>query len=312
MTIRLAFRSTLLLLAAGSLATPAGAQYYYGPDYGYGPPEYGRPAGPYSYNAPPPREYGREYDDDYPAPRMPRPLSARMVADRLEQMGYERVGTPRFTGTLYKVHASAGGVRQEITVDAIRGIVLNRIVIGPDHPGEPAGSRRYGGRALDTDGLGREPEVAAPRRAPPRRQAARPAPVDSGPPDAPGRPAQGGDLPSPADPRLDPSAPRASRPIEGQLGKRQARNGPAREPKETGARPFGLNPVPAPAGKPAETDRKAAQPPAPKAKPVAEARPKPDKPVRVIQGVTPLNTGESRSQLDDLPKPPQPSAPTME
>ena len=92
--------STLLLLAAGGLATPVAAQYD-GPAYGYGPPEYGRPYGPYSYNAPPPpREYGRDYDEDGPPARAPRPLSARAVVDSLERMGYENVGAPRFTGTL--------------------------------------------------------------------------------------------------------------------------------------------------------------------------------------------------------------------
>lgn len=310
--------SSVLLLLGSSL--PGSAQYYYGPAYGppaYGPPPAYAPPPAYGpYNAPPPpgREYGRGYQgDEFAPPRAPRPLSARAVIDRLEDMGYEDVGRPRFTGTLYVVQATGpGGVRQQIVVDAIRGVILNRTVApAPDYPAGGPQGRRYGGHPLDTDGLSREPTEVTPRRAPPRREAARPARVESEPrPSA--QPAPEGDaLPAPADPRLAPSAepsPRTSapRPFEGRSAPKQANRGESRPetpPKESGARPFGLNPV-TPDPKPAAAEpRKAAQPAAPAKKPVAEARPMPDKPVRVIQGVTPLASGESRSQAEGAPAP---------
>lgn len=308
-------RAALLACAAGAVAMPASAQYYYGP--GYGSPGYGPPPGYYSYNAPPPpgREYGRAYDDEeYPPPRAPRPISARTVADRLEDMGYDDVGRPRFTGTLYIVEATGpGGVRQQIVVDAIRGIILNRTAIGGGPPierGEGEPPRRYGGRTIDTDDLHRDPGEGGTRAAPRRRESARSGPIET----TPVPPADPSSLPPPADPRLAPEAPQRSapRPFE---GRREARTEPRRngEPRESGARPFGLNPVPPPgaASKAKEgEERKAGKPAAPAPRPVAEARPKPDKPVRMIQGVTPLNNGESRSQLDNLPSPPEPASPT--
>jgi hypothetical protein len=321
MTARTLLTSTLLL--AGLAAAPASAQYY----YGYGPREDWGPRyapGPYSYNAPPP--VARGYDDDYP-PRAPRPLSARAVIDRLEDMGYDDVGAPRFTGTLYIVVATApGGLRQQVTVDAIRGIILNQVPMA-GRPGQPRDydedtrPRRYGARPLDTDDLYREPETVAPRRAPPRREAARPDPIESSP-----VPPPSAGLPAPADPRLAPSAPQpeppraASRPPEGRKATREASTEPRKTaPTETGARPFGINPTTPPAAKakPAEATKPDGSPvdakkPVDGKKPVAEAQPRPSKSVRVIQGVTPLVNGESRSQLDSLPRPPEPAAPTGE
>lgn len=319
MTARLPLlRTSLVLLAGAAWSQPAGAQYYYNPAYGPPPPAYAPP--PYGgYNAPPPpgREYGRGYDYDYPPPRQPRPLSARTVVDRLEQMGYDDVSQPRFTGTLYIVQATGpGGVRQQVVVDAIRGIVLNRTAVAPGYE-EP---RRYGGRGLDTDDLRERPSVT-PRRAQPRREARRPETIDSGEPPGPDAPPSATETPPPpADPRLAPSAepaPRAApRPLEGRSGGRQAgrsEGGGEAHPKETGSRPFGVNPVPSPP-KPTEGEqRKATQPaPAKKQPPVAAVeRPAPEKPVRVIQGVTPhAPQGESRSQLDNLPPAPEAPAPT--
>lgn len=299
---------------------PASAQYYYGPSYGA--PAYGPPPAPYSYNAPPPvgREYGRSYDDEY-APRGPRPLSARAVVDQLEDAGYEQVGRPRFTGTLYIVQVTGpAGVRQELVVDAIRGVILNRTVVSipalRSREEDSPPPRASGGRQLDTDDLYRERDEPAPRRAQPRREAARPAPapapIEAGPVDPP---AQREALPAPADPRLAPTAEPPARvsprPFEGRSGPREASTDSRRnaEPKETGARPFGVNPPPA--AKPKEAEPKGVQKPV-QPKPVAEIRDKPAKPVRVIQGVTPLNTGESRSQLDNLPKLPDAPAATGE
>ena len=317
MTARLPLlRTSLLLLAGAAWSQPASAQYYYGPAYGYPPPAYAPPPPAYGgYNAPPPpgREYGRGYDDDYPPPRHPRPLSARAVVDRLEQMGYDDVSQPRFTGTLYIVQATGpGGVRQQVVVDAIRGIVLNRTAVAPGYE-EP---RRYGGRGLDTDDA-RERPAAAPRRAQPRREARRPETIDSGAPRSESSPPTE-TPPPPADPRLAPSAepaPRATpRSPEGR-GRQAGRGESGEHPKETGSRPFGLNPVPT-TPKPTEGEqRKATQPaPAKKQPPVAAVeRPAPEKPVRVIQGVTPhASPGESRSQLDSLPTPPEAPAATGE
>jgi hypothetical protein len=327
MTARSTLLRSSLLALAGAAALPASAQYYYGPGYGYAP-GYGPPAGYYSYNAPPPpgREYGRDYDDEYMPARAPRPLPARVVIDRLEDMGYRRIGQPRFTGTLYVVIATEpGGARQQITVDAIRGIVLNSRIVALPGPGledEAAPPRRYGARPLDTDELRGDPDEPTIAPAPrPRREAGRPAPIESQPLPPPNGP-RAGSLPPPADPRLDPSnessAKVAPRPFEGRSGSRQARTEPpaaTKPPTEAGPRPFGINPSQgsrAGASNRGE-ERKSGQPTTPEKKPVAEARPPaPNKPVRVIQGVTPLNTGESRSQLDSLPRPPDPPAPTGE
>ena len=112
MTARFTSHGSFLLLAGlCAAAAPASAQYggYGEAPLGYGPPPVYRP-----YNAPPAvgREYGRSYDDEY-APRGPRPLSARAVVDQLEDAGYEDVGRPRFTGTLYIVQVTGpAGVRR--------------------------------------------------------------------------------------------------------------------------------------------------------------------------------------------------------
>ncbi|HMO30395.1 hypothetical protein [Enterovirga sp.] len=302
MTARSALTSSMFLLLAGAFsASPASAQYYVELGYGFG---YSLPASPYFYNEPPPPGYDRPRGR-HPAARAPRPLPAGAIVDRLEEMGFEDVGRPRFTGTLYIVQATGpGGMRQQIVVDAIRGIILNRTAVaGPPAPygEEPAPRpRRYGGRPLDADELYPEPG-ATPHPAPrPRRGAAA-----SGP-------ARGEALPSPADPRLaDPH------PFEGRAGSRQART-ESRGDLGTGgpgAPPFGIDPGGASRPKRSTKDgdgRKAAQPPPPPKKPVAEARPAEPKTIRVIPGVTPLNAGAGASQLDNLPQPPDPPPPTGE
>ncbi|TDR93868.1 hypothetical protein [Enterovirga rhinocerotis] len=311
-------RMTLLrstLLAASALAAgAASAQYYYGP-----------PPAPYAYNAPPPMVgygppppmYGGYYDE---APRPgPRPISARTVVNHLQAMGYRQVGRPRFTGSLYIVQATApDGMRQEVTVDAIRGMILNRVVIAGPSP----------------DRWGPEPSVERPRRQPPRREAAR-QPAETRDPVEVDRPASSGGpgLPPPADPRLDPSAeprqPRATRPPERRTPDREAKAEPPRSSKPADTpRPYAIDPAPAAPAAPAP--KPAAKPSAPPATTTpatttppastADSQPRSDRPVRVIQGVTPMAGnqingeagGSDLSQLDSLPQPPSPAPPTGE
>lgn len=316
-------RPALVLLAAAAGATAAEAQFYggYPPAYGY-------------YNAPPPPE---PYVDSRPYGQ-PRPLSPRAVVDRLDELGYEDIGRPIFSGTLYTVDAtSPGGRRERVVVDAIRGAILNRTALGaPAFRGRDEDAfdedrpirRRYGGRPLDTETFdddipprGRLAPDQDPRFEAPPRDAARP-------PDE--RVVPGRALPAPADPRLAPGE-RADRPFEGRsTGREAARTEPAP------ARPYGTNPEgekparkkPAeqqarrPQNPAAEESRKppvsptpGAPPPkadAPAGKATADAdKPRPNRPVRVIEGVTPMGTppASGAAQLDRLPEPPAVPAP---
>lgn len=307
--------AALLLAGAALAATPAAAQYVYGPP-GYYP-------GPYTYNAPPPPSgyYGRPYDDD--GMRYgPRPIPPRVVVERLEDQGYDDVGRPRFTGTLYIVEATApGDVRMRVTVDAIRGVILDRTALGgprqfrlreaPDDEDDRP-RRRLGARPLEP---GRPPEEARPAeprpvrpRAEPNREVTR-----RDPPPATA-------LPSLADPRVAPIPGEASSPVEGRSDERTAaRQEPqAKRPVgvEPGGKPYGLNPDAAAPARRKPTDQQARKP-APGTETPASSKTPADvpqatveasrstKPVRVIGGVTPPVAAPSGpAQLDSLPPPP--------
>lgn len=305
------------LLATGALAAlPAAAQFY----GGYPPP--------YVYNAPPPSSaYGdRGYSDA-------RRVSPASIVDRLEDQGYEDVGRPRFTGTLYLVEATApGGMRVRVAIDAVRGMILNRTALGyrgggrneeDDDDRDSFPQRRYGGRPAQPDS---DEMPAAPLRGRldspggeyrERREASRPPPER--------------ELPAPAEPRLAPSPEAVTRDFESRESLRSApRSGAAASP----GRPYGVNPDAIPKRKPNQQARRSTSPnpevetqplpgsgaptipgtsrgtgPAP-AKTTAQAKPGPDRPVRIIEGVTPLNgNGSGRTQLDNLPAPPPAPSP---
>ncbi|MDB5590078.1 MAG: hypothetical protein JWR86_603, partial [Enterovirga sp.] len=186
--------STAVLAGAAAAPGPAEAQYY----GGYGAPGYGY------YNAPPPAApfYG---PSPYGGPRL---MSSRQVVDRLEDMGYDVIGRPHFSGTLYTVDARGpGDVRLRLVVDAVRGAILNRTVLGgpgfrdfEEDDDEDRPTRRYGdlpAEALPYDPRPRRrPEIDVDSR-PRGREAART-------PDEPVRPGRA--LPPPTDPRLAPGA----------------------------------------------------------------------------------------------------------
>jgi hypothetical protein len=281
-------RADVLLLAGlalSGLAGPAAAQWY-GRPYGYG---YGYP--------PPPGYDPREADF----------LSPGEIVDRVEAAGFDVLGRPRYTGRDYVVEATTrSGARVRLVVDAVRGRILTRTALGRD-PTEEADvddlfatrGPRYGavprGSPSPYDEM---PAAAAPERRAPAREASRSEP-------GPARPE--GALPAPSDPRLAPrtgSGPAAA---------------PERRSEEPGQRSAavpvepgqvqGLNPDRAPAkpkAKPATPKSAAAVPnarPAAPEKPAtaaaapAEAAPaEPRKPVRVIEGVTPMTGGGQQSQ----------------
>ncbi len=344
-----------LLAGAVTLAGPASAQFY-----GYG---YGAPA-PYSYNAPPPaygpRPYGGGPYGRGPYGRGPygdesdgqaRTLPARAIVDRLEDMGYEDIGRPRFTGTIYVVDATApGDIRVRVVVDAVRGVVLNRTALGDRRDGRPGDDidedrpapRRYGGRPREAEpGLLEDGPQARREIVPERGSVARGQDLPSPPESAP---ASRG-LPGPADPRLSPSGERAARTFEGRSsGREAARTEPAPGPipADPSARPYGTNPGGTnPGGTPgrrtpadqqqARRPSTTAVPPRPPAAPAAspdgtraggtepnqataDAGPRQNRPVRVIGGVTPMNgdgASSGAAQLDALPQPPSTPTPAV-
>lgn len=324
-----------LLAASALIAAPASAQYYPGP--GYYP-------GPYSYNAPPPPAYyGRPYYGDEPMQAGPRPISPQAVVDRLEDQGYEDVGRPRFTGTVYVVDATApGDMRMRVVVDAIRGIVLNRTALGErrrfqlreelEEDRDDVAARRYGARPDDPAPYGSGYPA-------PGRVEMGPAPRDLSRAPEPGSSARV--LPEPSDPRVAPTPGETRTPFEGRAGGREAaRTEPQVRrpaPAEPSSRPYGLNPegaAPAKRKPPVEQARRpepsggqptgvpegrpSAAKPTDGSVPTAEAA-RPNRPVRVIGGVTPLNSGGATggggaagagpagggaAQLDSLPPPP--------
>lgn len=306
------FRRALLVAAgvagAAAVATPAAAQFY-------------GSYGGYSYNVPPPypgpyggpRPYGYGYGPDPYARPAPQPLPPRVVIERLEQLGYEDVSRPRFTGTLYIVEATApGDLRMRVVVDAIRGVILDRTALG---------ERRAFGLREDLDDERRD--ARPPRPAPERRREVSRTPVE---------PAPGG-LTTPADPRLAPGegggASPAAEPRRPPSARSAARTTPvppkaAATPPEGSTAPYGVNPEASPRRKavdpksPVDAKNPAGTPPV---RPTTEAETRPGKPpVRVIEGVTPSNSGGASApapappppanQLDALPQPPAAEAPT--
>lgn len=290
---------------AALIGGPAAAQPYGG--YGYG--------APYMYNTPTPYPYYG--GPPQPAPyRAARPLRPGAIVDQLEDQGYEDIGRPRPYGGTYVVDATApGGGRVRLSVDAVRGVILNRVAL--------ADPRLRGDEEDDDEDrppavrYGAQPVFPSPYGAPGASRDGLPAPVPQGreaarTPVAP--PPSEGALPNPADPRLAPG------PTEGRPVRREATRS-----ESPAVRPFGSNPggtAPPAARKPSQQQARvpaapalpgapgAATPgstkPVPAEKPVAEARPGPNKPVRVIPGVTPMNgggkgDGKGEAQLEKLP-----------
>lgn len=286
--------ATVLPLAAA--ATPAAAQWY---------------GGGYSYNyPPPPAGYG------YSAGR---PLAPDEITDRLEDLGFDEIGRPRYDGRSYVVDATTRtGGRVRLVVDPVRGTVMNQYALGRLRPRDTDEADttgfsgpppfRYGARPSPYDEM---PEAAEPR-GPARREAtlprreARPFPPEANPSDGPA-------LAAPADPRLAPRPDAESAPAERQA----SREAPSR-PTRPGA-VQGLNPARSSAPDRATAAASAARPdakpatdpavspaaPAPRVAPAkpddaarteaprtAAASDAPRKPVRVIGGVTPLNGGQ--------------------
>lgn len=275
--------------------------------------------GGYSYNVPPPypgpyggpRPYGYGYGPDPYARTGPQPLPPRVVTERLEQQGYEDVSRLRFTGTLYIVDATApGDMRMRVVVDAIRGVILDRTVLG---------ERRAFGLREDLDEERRD--ARPPRPAPERRREVSRTPVDPAP----------GALATPADPRLAPGdsgGAALAEPRRPPSARSATRTAPA-SPKpaiapEGSTAPYGVNPETSPRRKavdpksPVDAKNPAGTPPA---RPTTEAETRSGKPpVRVIEGVTPSNSGGASARpaptppaanpLDTLPQPPAAEAPT--
>ncbi|NNM71297.1 hypothetical protein [Enterovirga aerilata] len=295
-------RNLKSLLIAGAalagLASPAAAQWY---------------GGTY-YNAPPP-PYG------YGGPAYARPLPRDLIVERLEDRGFEDIGRPRFDGSVYVVEATSrrgGAVR--LVLDPYDGRILRQTPLTIarlddddlfDIDGYPAPRSRS---------VSPPPEMPnAPRWRPgepepvPGRQAARPVAPELDPP-SPARRTR------PADPRLAPDSPAASRPAEPEP-RREARRPAGPEPGLPSGGVDGVNPDARRAAKPAPKPKadvaarpeKPAEPQAPAARtspaaPAPSTATKPDatpaapgpataeagerRPVRVIEGVTPMNSGQ--------------------
>lgn len=298
----------ILLAALASLpAVPAAAQWY---DRGYGA---------YGYNSPPPIS---PYNGA-PIDRA-RPLPPFEIVDRLEDQGYDEIGRPRFDGSVYVVEATGPGDRPvRLVVDAFRGRVIDRIALGggarPPEMGEfdPRRPREFGVR----------PQLPAPPATGyydpeprPLREAARPEPRARA---------------APADPRLAPGPD-----TSGRSGADRApddrREAARSEPPARAGRPYGVNPdTSAPRRRPTEeasrpkgeAPQRAAPAESPTAPPPSVGRPaaaqpsrspgtavaveRPNRAVRVIEGVTPMNpdAGSGTRSLDALPKPPDVAPP---
>jgi hypothetical protein len=262
-----------------------------------------------------------------------------VIVDRLEDRGFDDVGRPRLDGPVYTVEASSrrsGPVR--LVVDAYDGRVLRETPLAVARLG-----REYDD-GIDIDGS------AAPRRgagwppaempnAPryrseypedlPRREAVRPVEPEMGMPRSGGRS-------RPTDSRLAPDAPAAV-----------SRSPDTQEPRREASRPSGLeagipsggvdgvnpdsrraarpaakpNVAPRPADAAAPMTRTSPSAPAPStAEKPEERKPVPgpataeagERKVRVIQGVTPMNSGAQSSpapqnNVEAGPKPPAPA-----
>jgi hypothetical protein len=316
-------RKTKYLLVVGAavagLASPASAQWY---------------GGSSPYNAPPP-PYG------YGAGAYGRPLPRDVIVDRLEDRGFDDVGRPRFDGSVYVVEAMSrrrGPVR--LVVDAFDGRLLRETPLAVARLG------RDDDHGIDIDGYAAPRRGAAlppaempnaPRYRPdipddhPRRDALRPAEPDIVAPRPSGRS-------RPADPRLPPDAPAiGSRSSEPQEPRREAsRPSSSLEAGDPSVGVEGVNPdsrrAPRPAAK-RETAPKPADAAAPTVRtspsapaPSTAAKPEEPKPapapataeaggrkVRVIQGVTPLNSGAQSSPApqNNVEASPKPAAPAQ-
>ena len=318
-------RKTKYLLVVGAavagLASPASAQWY---------------GGSSPYNAPPP-PYG--YGG---SPAYDRPLPRDVIVDRLEDRGFDDVGRPRFDGSVYVVEAMSrrrGPVR--LVVDAYDGRLLRETPLAVARLG-----RDYDD-GIDIDGYAAPrrgaalppPEMPnAPRYRPespedlPRREALRPAEPDIVAPRPSGRS-------RPADPRLAPDAPAiGSRSSEPQAPRREAsRPSSGLEAGDPSVGVEGVNPDSRRAPRPAAAKRDTAPKPADAAAPAVRtspsapapstaAKPEEKKPVpapataeagerkvRVIQGVTPLNSGAQSSPApqNNVEASPKPDAPAQ-
>jgi hypothetical protein len=295
---------TSLLIAGAALASaslPAAAQWY---------------GGSYRYNAPAP-PYG------YGGPSYARPLPRGAIVERLEDRGFEEVGRPRLEEDVYVVEATSrrGGAVQVI-VDAYDGRILRQTPLSvarlspleddfdarveprrggyppsemPNaprwRPGEPEPLPREAGRPAEPDivapaprprGRPSDPRLApseepsaAGRVAPqePRREASRLTNPDAA---VPSGEVQG----------LNPESRRATRPTAKPPGQETAvkPDKPVDRPVAPAARTSPAAPVPSAAARP-----DGAQPgtPGPNTAQAGER-----KPVRVIEGVTPLNSGQ--------------------
>jgi hypothetical protein len=314
---------TCLLVAGAALASaslPAAAQWY---------------GGSYRYNAPPP-PYG------YGGPSYSRPLPRDVIVDRLEERGFEDVGRPRLEEGVYIVEATSrrsGAVR--VVLDAYDGRILRQIPLSaarvdplddefdgyarprrggyppPEmpnasrwRPGEPEPLPREAGRPVEPDiitpaptprGRPNDPRLApseepsgAGRAAAPelRREAARPVnPETALPPgEVQGLNPDGRRAARPAPKPPGEAAVKPDRPVEQPLPP-PARTSPPAPAPSTASRPDGAKPV-APGPSTAQSGER--------------------KPVRVIEGVTPLNSGQQstpapQNNVETSQKPAQPS-----
>ena len=311
------------LLAAAVLTAGSAVAQYRG---GYGPYPYNTPPPPYPYfgdNAPP--GYGPPAGYD----RQPRPLRPGEVVDRLEDQGYDDIGRPRFNGAaVYMVDATApGGLRLRLAVDAIRGVILNQTAIGgsrfgripDDDDDEDRPARRRGARLPP----GQVPYGAPPGDVDPRGPGGY---AYRAPPEAPlGRgPVEQQPLPPPSDSRLrSPEGGQTRAPDRRRERGEASRGKPDLNGSPDARPPYGTNPQtgskpdrpsrqarrPATVTEPQERDSTSPTPPASVATPPAPktattAKPRGNRPVRVIQGVTPMNPTSNEAQLNSLPEPP--------
>jgi hypothetical protein len=300
-------------VALAGLAWPAAAQWY---------------GGAYPYNSPPPYGYG--------GPSYARPLPRDVIVERLEDRGFEDVGRPRFDGSVYVVEATSrrgGAVR--LVVDAFDGHIIRQTPLtvarldddeGFDIDGYAAPRGRYNApppempnaprwRQGEPDGLPRreaarpvEPEVVAPPSAAPRSRPTDPRLA----PDAPATSARPTE-PEPQREARRPSSPEAGVPSGGVEGvnpdsKRAVKPTPkpkvdaAAKPEKPvdgpapGARTSPAAPAPSTAAKPLQT------------KPATATAEAGERKVRVIEGVTPMNSGQQASpapqnNVEAAPKP---------
>lgn len=298
-----------LAMAAALAGAPVLAQPYGDPYWG----------GSYRYNAPPP-PYG--YDGGYAG----RPLPRDEIVDILERNGFEDIRRIRLEGPVYTAVASSpSGARVRLEVDAYRGHILRQGALGANRYGtlddedfgrSPGFDRRYP-YAPPREMPGAAPYLDRPGETPsPGRQAARPAePPPAVVAPAPVAPTEPRALGTPADPRLMPgseTAPTAparrevSRPSPGGSSGGVYGVNPGSGPRSTtpDAKPQRAPRPAAPSGgdasrpsndapRPNTVPRIGATPaPTGGAPAVASEAPADRKPVRVIQGVTPMNNGE--------------------